>query len=131
MASDARFASVADRKAQEHILEDLVAGWMRTEDGPALVERLQCAGVPAGMVQDGRDLLDDLHLRARGFYVTLTHPRAGAFPHEGVVAQLSDTPGGVRAPAPCLGEHTDEVLGRLLGLDFVAIERYRNAGILE
>jgi crotonobetainyl-CoA:carnitine CoA-transferase CaiB-like acyl-CoA transferase len=130
-ADDPRFASGAARKTHEDTLEGLVAGWTRDEGAPALVERLQAAGVPAGMVQDGRDLLNDPQLRARGFYVTLTHPRAGAFPHEGVVTRLSETPGGVRAPAPCLGEHTDEVLGRLLGLDTATIERYRKAGILE
>ena len=130
-ADDRHFATLAARKIHEDRLERLVGEWTRPHPAPALAARLQAAGLAAGPVQDGRDLLDDPQLRARGFYVTLTHPRAGAFAHEGVVARLSDTPGEVRTPAPCLGEHTDGILAELLGLDAPTIAGHRAAGLLE
>ena len=131
VADDPRFATLTARKRHEGALEAQVSEWTRTWTAPALAEALRKAGLVAGPVQDGRDLLDDPQLRARGFYVTLTHRRAGPFPHEGVVARLSETPGGVRAPAPCLGEHTDQILAELLDLDPAAIADYRAAGVLE
>jgi crotonobetainyl-CoA:carnitine CoA-transferase CaiB-like acyl-CoA transferase len=131
-AGDPRFATAASRKANESACEALVAGWTGGQDRDALVARLQAAGVPAGAVQDGRDLVEvDPQLRARGFYVPLRHPRAGVFLHEGVVPRLGGTPGAIAAPAPCLGEHTSAVLRGVLGLDDAEIERHRALGVLE
>lgn len=131
-ADDPRFATAAARKANEAACEALVATWTRDEDREGLAARLQVAGVPAGAVQDGRDLVeDDPQLRARGFYVPLCHPVAGTFRHEGVVPRLLSTPGRLGAPAPRLGEHTREVLRDVLGLDDAEIERHRALGVLE
>ena len=56
---------------------------------------------------------------------------AGSFLHEGVVARLSETPGRVWHAAPRLGEHTREVLTRLLDLGAAEIDAYAAAGVLE
>jgi crotonobetainyl-CoA:carnitine CoA-transferase CaiB-like acyl-CoA transferase len=48
----------------------------------------------------------------------------------GAPVRLSATPGAVRTPAPMLGEHTDEVLGQLLGLDAEQIAALRSAGVI-
>ena len=42
--------------------------------------------------------------------IELNHPQAGKVTHAGVAIKLSDTPGSVRAFAPSLGQHTDEIL---------------------
>jgi len=132
LADDPRVATAAARKRDEDALEAEVAAWTRRHAAEAVMARCQAAGVPAGVVQDARDLVErDPQLRARGFYVTATHPVVGAFLHEGVVARLGDTPGGVWCAAPRLGEHTREVLGGLLGLGDAALDRYAAAGVLE
>jgi crotonobetainyl-CoA:carnitine CoA-transferase CaiB-like acyl-CoA transferase len=48
----------------------------------------------------------------------------------GAPVRLSETPGSVRTPAPLLGEHTDAVLGDLLGLDAGEIDTLRAAGVI-
>ncbi len=132
LAEDSRFATGAARKRAEDALEAEVAAWTRRHEAEAVMARCQAAGVPAGVVQDARELVErDPQLRARGFYVTATHPLVGAFLHEGVVARLGDTPGGVWHAAPRLGEHTREVLGGLLGLGDAELDRYAAAGVLE
>jgi crotonobetainyl-CoA:carnitine CoA-transferase CaiB-like acyl-CoA transferase len=97
----------------------------------AAAELLQERGIPAGAVQDGRELVEhEPQLRARGFYVRLEHPAAGAFLHEGVPIRLTGTPGGIRKPAPLLGADTDEVLSEVAGIGPERLRRLHQAGVL-
>jgi benzylsuccinate CoA-transferase BbsF subunit len=81
------------------------------------MELLQSKGVPAGVVQNSRDVLDnDPHLKARGYYVYLDHPETGRAAHDGAPFRLSKTPGELRTPAPLLGEHNDYVAKEILGM---------------
>lgn len=100
-------------------------------DADAAASHLQAHGIPAYPVRDGRDLVEhDPQLAARGFYPTLTHPVAGEVRVEGVVHHLAATPPRLDRPAPLLGEHTDEVLGELLGLTSQEIAGLRDRGVL-
>jgi crotonobetainyl-CoA:carnitine CoA-transferase CaiB-like acyl-CoA transferase len=54
----------------------------------------------------------DPQIAAREMYVATEHTRAGTFHTLGIAVKLSGTPGAIRRAAPCLGEHTEEVLGR-------------------
>jgi crotonobetainyl-CoA:carnitine CoA-transferase CaiB-like acyl-CoA transferase len=132
LGEDERFRTSAARKVHETTLEAIVSEWTSTQEAEAVMERLQAAGVAAGLVQDGRALVErDPQLRARGFYEAATHPVGGTFLHEGVVARLEATPGRVWHCAPRLGEHTREVLGGLLGLPDAEIDRLAALGALE
>lgn len=109
-------------------LTDVIA----EQDADALAERLQTLGFPAYPVRDGRDLVDhDPQLAAGGFYQQLNHPLAGPVAHEGVVAHLHGTPGGLWQPAPLLGQHTDELLTELLDLTPDRLADLRKEGVLE
>ena len=78
---------------------------------------LQAAGVPAGMVQRSSDHLRDPQLAHRAFFRPLEHPEMGEVPYEGHQYTIRGYDNGPRLPAPCLGEHTYEVLTEILGLD--------------
>jgi CoA:oxalate CoA-transferase len=67
---------------------------------------------------------------ARGVLVESTHPVAGAIKMVGPPVRMSETPGSVRAPAPLLGEHTDQVLRERLGLSDEQIARLRSARVI-
>jgi crotonobetainyl-CoA:carnitine CoA-transferase CaiB-like acyl-CoA transferase len=109
-------------------LEQVAGGWEADE----LAAALQARGVAAYPVRDGRDLVTlDPQLTARSFYPTQHHPLVGDVQVEGVVAHLSDTPPSLRSPAPLLGEHTDELLEEVLGLDHQQIRQLRDQGALE
>lgn len=122
----------ADGRRRERTLVDGVLGeWARSLLSDMAAELLQARGIPAGAVQDGRDLVEhDPQLRARGFYVRREHPVAGAFLHEGVPIRLTGTPGSVRGPAPVLGADTDEVLREVAGFTPDRLRRLHEGGVL-
>jgi len=64
-------------------------------------------------VLDLDEALESELVRSREMVVELDQPGAGAVRQLGVPVKLGRTPGGVRAPGPVLGEHTDEVLAAL------------------
>jgi len=57
------------------------------------------------------DLLQNEHLRVRGFFATIGHPVAGELEYPGAPWKFSATPWELRTPAPLLGQHNDEVFG--------------------
>jgi formyl-CoA transferase len=130
LGEDERFATHTARGANQAELDELIAEWSATLTAAELEERLNHYAVPNGKIYTAPDMLEDAHFAAREAIVTLTHPLLGDFPMQNVVPKLSDTPGKVRWVGPELGEHTDEVLGGLLGLDAGEIETLRDKGIV-
>jgi crotonobetainyl-CoA:carnitine CoA-transferase CaiB-like acyl-CoA transferase len=130
LATDPRFATAAARKANEDAVEELVATWTARATPEELTRVLQDAGVPAFTATTNRDLHDDPHLGARGFFVELPHPEVGVRRHLGIPWRMSETPCAVERPAPCLGEGTEYVLGEILGLDAAARADLRARGVV-
>jgi crotonobetainyl-CoA:carnitine CoA-transferase CaiB-like acyl-CoA transferase len=75
-------------------------------------------------------VVDHPQVKARGVLVPSEHPTAGKVRVVGPPVRLSETPGGVRAPAPLLGEHTNAVLRAELGLDDKEIDRLHRLGAI-
>jgi crotonobetainyl-CoA:carnitine CoA-transferase CaiB-like acyl-CoA transferase len=116
-AADAKFATFEGRKQHEDELEQHITEWARERTAEDAMELLQSHGVAAGVVQTGRDVLDnDTHLKERGYYVYLDHAEAGRTAYDGPPFRLSKTPGVLRSPAPLLGEHNDFVCKEILGM---------------
>ena len=130
LADDARFATLAARKTNEDALEALVSAWTAPQAAEEVAERLQRAGLPACVSMHSKDIAEDPHLAASGFFVHLPHPEVGTRLHLGVPWRMSETPCTVRHAAPRLGEHTDEVLERILGYGKEQIAALRARGVL-
>lgn len=116
-AADPALDTAAGRRAAvEHINREIGAFTVQHESR-ALMLMLQAAGVPAGMVQRSSDHLEDPQLLHRQFFRRLEHPEMGEVPYEGHQFRISGYDNGPRFPAPCLGEHTFDVLADHLGMD--------------
>jgi len=127
LAADPRFATRADRLRHREALVAEVAPVFRARTVQEWMAQLEKHDVLCAPVNRYRDLADDPVVRASGMLVSQEHPRAGRLTTFATPIRLSRTPGGIRAPAPALGEHTDAVL-REAGLAPEEIARLRAAG---
>ncbi len=92
---------------------------------------MQAAGVPAGVVQTGQDLLEkDLQLKHRDFFRELDHPEIGKHYARGPSFVLSKSPWLPRR-SPLLGEHNEYVLKEILGMSDGEIAKLTIEGILD
>jgi crotonobetainyl-CoA:carnitine CoA-transferase CaiB-like acyl-CoA transferase len=84
------------------------------------------------MMQRIPDFLDDPHLTARGFFRRQTHPRiAQAMPAERGPALFRAVADAPDRPAPLPGEHSREVLARVLDMTDEQIDALIAVGVVE
>ena len=126
---EAGLATLGGRQAARAALDARVAEWTRGRTPEEAAARLQAAGVSAMAVQNPDDHRADPHLAARGAIVTDVHPEVGPERQIGNPIRFGRTPLVPPRPAPLLGEHTEEVLTRLLGLGRDAVARLVEEGV--
>ena len=129
-AADPRFVTNGDRVRNYGALRPIVAEAFRRRTRAEWIGLLNEAGIPAGPVRDLHEVLTDPQLLAREMVHTLPHIAAGPVRVLGIPVKLSDTPGAVRAAPPALGEHTEAVLTRDLGLAAADVAALRAAGVV-
>ncbi|HKA52266.1 MAG TPA: CoA transferase, partial [Candidatus Binatia bacterium] len=130
LATDPRFRTARDRKAHEDELESLLTTWTQQRDKWEVTRVLQAAGVAAFPSMNSKDIVEDPHLNERGFFARLPHPETGVHTHTGIPWLLTNSPNGVRAPAPLLGQDTDQVMGEVLGYSAQEIARLKEEQVL-
>ena len=119
LAEDPRFSDPVARHGNQDALDEIISTWTSARDKYAVMERLQSAGIPAGPVLDGRDLLRDPHLRERGYFESVQHPETTGLGTREYVSRgwrMSDSEVGIHKSAPLMGENNDYVLSDVLGL---------------
>ena len=130
-AQDVRFATLRERKAHEDELDTRISDWTKTWEAFALMDALQRAGVPAGVVQSTKDLIEDPQLQHRGHFVYMDHPDVGRHPVQRSEFRLSRAAAEHRWPAPRLGQHTVQVCKEMLGMSEDVINTLIEEQVLE
>mgnify|MGYP005820629413 FL=1 len=114
-ASDARFASNAQRVAHRAELVPLIRQATVFRTTAEWIIALEQAGVPCGPINDLAQVFDDAQIKARGVQISLPHALSGEVKLVANPIRLSRTPVEYRSAPPLLGEHNAEVLADWLG----------------
>jgi len=132
LLADSALAVAEGRVARRAEIDAYVSAWTSGRSPREVTRELQQAGVPAGFMQRLSEYRTDPHLTSRGFIGTLMHPGLRApLPTETSPALSQSMPVPECRPAPYQGEHTREVIARLLALSEVEIESLIASGDLE
>ena len=129
LTEDARFKTVEARWDNRAELNAIVEAWTRQRSKHEVMRLMGDAGVPCGACQDTGEVLGDPHLKAREMIVDVDYPTRGTYQTVGCPIKLSDSPVAVSRP-PLLGEHTDELLESLCGVEPDEAKRLRQEGVV-
>jgi len=110
--------------------EALIAPWFRERTKEEIFKLCLEARVPCAPVRTIEEIVNDLHLKERSFFVEVDHPVAGKQTHPRPPFRLSRTPGDIGGPAPLLGQHNFDIYCGKLGLSQEELGRLRMAGIV-
>ena len=130
LVEDPRFKDWGDRWRHHNDLDAIITRWTRVRSHYEAMHSLQDSGVPAGAVLDPKDLLNDPHMQARKRVVRTDHPEAGRRRMIGMPLDVGGVPLPKYRHAPCIGQHTDEILRELLGLSDGELSDLRTAQVL-
>ena len=124
------YAGVLGRYHGRRDIDAEIGAWTVTRDHYAIQQRLQAAGVPAGAVLDGLELLRDPHVVARGAFEYPYTPGVGPTPFARAPFMAGRPERDYVAPAPAYGEHNDEVFRDLLALGAEEFERLESEQVV-
>jgi len=130
LARDERFATNSARVLNRETLVPMLAAALVERGSAEWIAALEDAGVPCGPINDLAQVFDDPQVRHRGMAIDLDHPLSGTVPLVASPIRLSATPATYRRHPPMLGEHTDEVLAELLGMEESEIAALREKGVV-
>jgi len=130
LASDKRFASASDRKANEDALDAELSRAIAPLNADDCAERLRDAGVLAAPVNSASAVMADPQIQSREYFVAIDRAVVGTHLYPGAVARIPDTPPRADTPAPLLGEHNRQVFAELLGMNDDDIAELERSGVI-
>lgn len=131
LAGDVGLTDEAGRRSRHDELDEAIGAWAGGRTLEQAVESLVAAGVPAAPAIDPQSVpMAQPQLAHRGFYEQVDHPVAGTLPIPTLPFRLTGVERWARSPAPLFGQHNDDVLGGLLGLDDDELRRVRADGVV-
>ncbi len=130
LADDPRFRTHRDRSKNRQFFTDWLSNWVASKTADEVVSRFNEVGVPCARVNTIPEVVADSHIRAREMIVEFDHPGVGKVPIVGIPIKLSETPGEIKASAPAIGEHNEEVYCDLLGLSLQELRRFKQEGVI-
>ncbi len=127
LASDLRFAAIADRRNNQADMWALITKFAESYTKREFMAILNPIDVPCGPIMSTTDLANDEHIRGREMWVELEDEKRGKWWNVGMPIKLSASPAKIER-APFLGEHNDDVLLNVLGYDVERVLALKTAG---
>lgn len=129
-AMDPALAHAPGRRVRHAAIDAELGRWCAARERDTLVETLLAAGIPAAPVVLSAEISRNPQLRARGFFEPVAHPVNGMHEIPAPPVRFAGRSRWYTRPAPTLGQHTEEVLGSVLGCSAAELADLRAAGII-
>jgi CoA:oxalate CoA-transferase len=129
-ASDPGYRTKRQRWEKKYILAEEIEKWTAhytVKEAGEILDRERVANSP---ILNLKQVVEDPHLKARGYFVEIEHPIIGKAKIPGLPFKLSETPGEVERPSPLVGEHNELILGKYLGFNQSAVSQLKAEGVL-
>lgn len=131
LASFSTYGEQKTRLEHRHDVNEIVRDWCGSLTRDEVLERCYAAEAPAGPLNNIADIFGDRQFHARRDLVAIDVEDIGeTIIVPTTIPKLSETPGQIKHLGPRLGEHTDEVLRDLLGMDDRQIEELRHKHVI-
>lgn len=130
LPKDPRFATNASRVANRDLVTQTLTPVLKSRTTSAWVEALEALKIGCGPINTLKDVFADPHVIAREMVVKMQHKSGQEIAVIANPVKLSATPADYRSAPPVLGEHSDHVLGGLLGMSAAEIAALREKGIV-
>lgn len=132
LIDDPQFAKNPDRVRNRDACSAIVADIVKQKPSRYWIEELEKVSVSCCPVYTLDEVFDDPGVKAREMQIAMDHPLAGSGQVDliGSPLKMSETPADYRRPPPTLGQHTDEVLAEMLGLDDDARQALRDKKLI-
>ncbi len=130
-AADEKYRTFINRKKNEAEIDKIMSAWTVNFTPEEVMEQLQKAGIPAGVVKNAADICIDPQLQHRELFWKLDHPEVGEFNHLGQSIRMQQNPAQAFRPSPRIGEHTEYVCSQILGMTDEEFVEYTVNGVFE
>ena len=129
-AQDARFKTNGDRVKNRVVLEEMITGITKTKTTAEWLEILEGSGMPYAAVNDVKDTLEHEHTIARKMVTEVDHESCGKIKVVNTPVKYSGSNVGIRSAPPTLGQHTNYVLRKVLGMNEEKVENLKTQGVV-
>lgn len=146
--TDPRFVTNADRVKNRVELENLIEEITKTKTTQEWLDTFEGSGLPYAPINDVKTTLEHEHGKliilpssdsyfidsnaviARNMVTTVDHPECGPVKLVSPPVKFSVSKPSIRTAPPTLGQHTDEILSEILGLDDAKIKALKEKGVV-
>lgn len=132
LPEDPRFKTNTDRVKNRKILAPMLNELTQRNSTQFWLEGLEKLQVPCGPVNTIKDVFDDPQIQHREMEISMPHPLSGKGDVSliGSPVKMSATPVSYRHAPPTLGQHTNEILAEMLGMDEEEYKELAQKGVV-
>ena len=132
LLEDERFNSAVGRVRNRDHVTEILNDITRKHPSSWWLAELEKVKIGCGPINDLQQVFDDPQVRAREMTVEMAHPATGSRPAKLIASpiKMSETPVRYRHAPPMLGQHTEEVLGEMLGISESDVATLRDKGVV-
>ncbi len=129
LKDDPRFQNIFSMEAGMEF-DAIWYSWLADHGKHELFEIFLKSKIASAPVNSPEDLLNNVQLKAREYFVEIDHPKTGRVTYPGAPVKLTESPWKIRCPAPLLGQHNEEILCGQLGYTREDMVKLREGGII-